>query len=351
MGKFLKSWGVLLAAIVIGVVTYFLADRYLLDREQSIRDSLLNSKSTTTVVVVATVDLAVGDPISSANMAQANMPAKHVSKNAVLPQDFSKFQGHVLKVPMSRGEPLLTHFLDGALIDRFSDLIKVGERAVTIDVDTISSNAQKLVIGDYVDVVLSANLPSPNGGEGRQRAFLPLFQRVKILAVDRHPLLSKEQDFRTQGVLVPDNEFLNYSTVTMSLDEEDANLLAFASGIGDIRFLLRNAEDLGDGDGEVLGTQSLFPSGQIQQESNIYTFLSNATSRAGNNVRNVLSVDDAVVNPALSRLALKSMPTAAIISNNFNESEQLIQSSEQTTEKKTKNEVQQTNIAQPKESN
>lgn len=244
MQDFLKSWGLLLGALVIGVVAFFVATNYLDNAERAMRENLEGMQGSTTEVVVASSDLAAGTVLSSDNLAVAELPSNHISKSVVTPEMFSEIDGSLLNVDMNSGEPLLGHFLEGVLVERFSELIKEGERAVTIEVDTYSSNAGLLSVGDYVDIFLSGSFAQApkRKSKNKKKVMVPLFQRIKVLAVDRNPLLTKEQEFRAQD-FIGDEDVFEYSSVTLALLADDADNLAFASSLGDIVFLLRSAGD------------------------------------------------------------------------------------------------------------
>lgn len=240
MNQFFKTWGLLIAALVVGGIAFFVASIYLSNRESYLRDSILGGVTQKREVVVATGEIAAGEQISSQNMAVAEVAVDHLSAAAISPADFDSYDGAILKVPMSAGEPLLVHSVEGLLIDRFSELIEEGDRAVTIEVNTLTSNAGLLSVGDFVDIFVSGTFDSESAGS--QESLLPLFQRVRVLAVDRYPLLTKEQLFRSQSLLDEESDF-DYSTVTLELAGEQANRLAYAASIGEIVFLLRNSKD------------------------------------------------------------------------------------------------------------
>ncbi|RBP51381.1 Flp pilus assembly protein CpaB [Arenicella xantha] len=246
MRDFLKSWGMLLVALVVGVLAFFTATSYLSDAEENIKRSLAGIDGETIDVVVASVDIAPGDAVSSQNLAVAQLSTANLSGAVVTPDMFDGVDGSLLKVPMSRGEPLLEHFLEGVLIERFSELLEDGQRAVTIEVDTLTSNAGLLSVGDHVDIFLSGPFAESetdgDGAKSNEEVLVPLYQRIKVVAVDRHPLLTREQDYRRQDYL-NDDEAFDYTSVTLALHADNADNLAFASSLGEIVFLLRPSND------------------------------------------------------------------------------------------------------------
>ncbi len=247
MKNFFKSWGLLLIAILVGFLAFYVAQQYLESTEESIRLSYEGKGDQMVDVVVASVDVEEGEAISPSNMSIAQLNANHLSDSAIRPDYFDQHQGSLLTVSMKSGEPLLTHFLKGRLIERFSDLLEVGERPVTLEVDTLTSNAGLLTVGDRVDIFLRGELETAEGGDdgasSGQDTMISLFQNIKVLAVDQRPLLTKEQPFHEQDFLGDDTEQFEYSSVTLAMKADDSDNLAFSSSLGDILFLLRNSND------------------------------------------------------------------------------------------------------------
>lgn len=315
MNDFFRSWGLLIIAVGLGVLAFFFTNIYLSNKEQSLRNSILGGKAAVTDVVVATVDIAPGTVIDGRNMAIATVETGHLSNFAVRPTEFNDMEGQVLKYAMSRGEPLLSHAVEGDAIERFSDLIEEGERGVTIEVNSITSNSGLLVVGDYVDIAVSGKFRKLNSGE-TEEAYVPLFQKIKVLAIDRNPLLSKDQDFRYDLVNGQDENSnrINYDTVTLSLDNEDSNLLAFASEVGDVIFFLRNSKDPSLAAPEIVTTASITLGENNNVSSGLvgsYLYLSSNT--ADQEVKTLLTLTDAVVNEELrSGSYKKSVPIAQI---------------------------------------
>ncbi len=238
----LRSWGLLLLALVLAAGAFFLARHYLESKEQAIREQMRQQGEHSRQAVVATTDLGPGDVVDASTMAVADVPAEHLSQFAVSPSDFNRFQGAVLAQPMSRGEPLLAHFVEGRATERFSDLLEVGERAVTLEVDEINSNAGMLRAGDYVDVFVRMNAEELGKGEGGDgdAILYPVQQRVRVLAAGPKRLLAREQSFVRRR---SEDDYRGYATVTVGVKRADAARLQLATELGDVLFMLRNAED------------------------------------------------------------------------------------------------------------
>ncbi len=236
-GSPVKGWGLLLIALVIAAGAFWLATRYLTNKEGLLREQIIGEKAVTSSYVVASVDLLPGDIIGPENMAVAKIVSDNISAFAITPDIFDDYDGQVIKYPMSAGEPLLSHFVAGQGIERFSDLLEKNERAITLEIDNLSSASGMLVAGDYVDLMLVMDVDDDDNVNA-EKNLRPLMQNVRVLAVDALPLVSKQQDFVALNTAVQ-----GYSSVTVGLKFSDASKLVLARDVGDIVFMLRNKDD------------------------------------------------------------------------------------------------------------
>lgn len=243
------GWILMLAAVGVGALSFFLIRQYLATQEQQFRLDVMRDRGQTEKVIVAKRSLEPGAVIRQDTMAIGEVPRQHLPGRAVLPADFTRVENRVLSRPMSAGEPLLADFVSGLLIDRFSDLLGPGERAFSLEVSALETHSGMLVPGDYID--LFALVPMENGGKGeKDKRLLPVLERVKVLAAGPEPLRAAEQSFQP----LPDKES-HYSQITVGVPLEDAERLLLAREIGEVVYLLRNARD---DQLEMSGTQRSF---------------------------------------------------------------------------------------------
>lgn len=122
----------------------------------------------------------------------------------------------------------------------------IGKRAITVPVDNISSLMGMIRPGDYVDVISLIPLPAmtAEGKQATQPAMVPLFQNVQVLAVGSH--LGRPQEAESglrrraaEEVQRQDSAPL----ITLALNPEEINLLAFVQEQGKIRLVLRSQAD------------------------------------------------------------------------------------------------------------
>jgi pilus assembly protein CpaB len=233
------SWIFLGAAILAGALAFWLSRLYLARQEEIIRHDVAGSQRNLVEVVVASKSLNAGDVVGSGSMAIGRLPAAYVSTRFVTPAHFDEMKGRVLLRAKAAGEPLMADDVAGVAVERFSDLLKPGERAVTLEVSELTSNAGLLLPGDYIDLYLMRH---PEGGDGGgARSLTPVLQDVRVLAAGPEALHAQDQQFQTL-----DQSNAHYSTITVAVNVQDAEKLVLARKAGDMAFLLRNSRDTGN---------------------------------------------------------------------------------------------------------
>ncbi|HVJ61912.1 MAG TPA: Flp pilus assembly protein CpaB [Tahibacter sp.] len=252
-----RSWGLLAGALVLGLMAFAMSAWYLQRRQVAIENELMGQQGERRQVVVALTELKPGVVISSQNMAVGEVPVKHLSAAAVTPEEFKMFDGKVLTSAMSEGEILLNHFVSGIGAERFSDLLTEGERAVTIQVDEVKSNENMLIFGDRVDLLLLTEQADENDSLKKNKVLNPLVENVRVLAVGRHALATRDADLASAQSL----DGLAYSTLTVGVTVDDASRLLLGRDLGTIVVMMRNRADTKALDGRLLDRAGLLAGG------------------------------------------------------------------------------------------
>jgi pilus assembly protein CpaB len=266
-----KTGLILIAAIGFGIAAAFMSILYLKSREAAIVESLVGEEQQMVAVVVAKQDLKKGQQISPAQFAVRELPGKFVHSNAVVVDSFNNFVGRYLVEDMSAGNSLLTSFVDEAFPVDFSDLIKKGRRAMTIQVDTDASTAGMMRPGNRIDIYVNvgtrvvgyekesaADADPLAGGDlqkvamqlagkltgpsGPSDVVLPVLQNALVLATGRDAY-AEHLDALGQPQR---RSTTNYNSITLDVTPEQAALLALAQDKGDLIGILRNRHDSGD---------------------------------------------------------------------------------------------------------
>lgn len=230
------NWILLLISLILGGVSAWATKNYFIVKEQELRSELSKDNTDMVDVVVATQELRKGDIISQQNMSVRSIQADTLPLEAIHPSQFGEIEGQMLLEPMSSGRPLLKTYLPGQRISQFSDMLKDGERAVTINIDDINSNAGMLVPSDHIDLLLSYK--DESSSEERNKLHI-LLENVTVLATGR-------QSIDVNPELV-DTLYENpnaYNTVTLALSVDDAARVSLAKLKGSFVTLLRNQNEV-----------------------------------------------------------------------------------------------------------
>lgn len=307
-----RSWGMLAGALALGGLAFLVSSWYLAQRQARMEQDLLAKQGEKRQVVVATMALQPGETIGGQNMAIAMIPVVNLSEQAVTPDEFNLFDGKVLTTRMSAGEPLLNHFVAGLGAERFSDLLRDGERAVTIQVDELKSNDSMLTFGDRVDLLLMLEDEKADAGQKKPSTLVPLLENVRVLATGKRALVTREADL--SGVQETSGSELNYSTITVGASAEDAARLLLARGLGEIVVLMRSRNDERPLNSTLLSREGLLTGAS---SAGAYEFFSGSNRDSGNlrsllrQVSSTPTRDKPETSPLPGVLAPKPAPAAA----------------------------------------
>lgn len=274
-----RSWGLLAGALVLGLLAFAMSAWYLQRRQAAIENELMSQQGERRAVVVALADLAPGTVLSAQNVAVAEVTAKHLSAAAVGPDDFQYYDGKVLTSPMSTGEVLLSHFVSGIGAERFSDLLQEGERAVTIPIDDEKSNENMLIFGDRVDLLLLTEQPDENDSQKKNTVLTPLVENVRVLAVGKHALATRDADLANAQNL--SDAGLTYSTLTIGVSVDDASRLLLGRDLGTIAVMMRNRKDEKPLDGRLIDRATLFAEGPGRTRRGGFEYFSGSQTEGG----------------------------------------------------------------------
>lgn len=293
-----KNWLLLAGAVVLAGLAFWLTHSYLKGQELRLAERLRITPEETRRIIVANRDVAQGEVVGPDTMSIREVPSANVSPSVITPQNYSDVEGHMIRYPMSPGEPLLIHYVDRPVISRFSQLLHEGERAVSFDIDSLSSISGMLMPGDYIDILVEYEEPK-QGSTETELKIKPLIQRVRVLSVDELPLLARDQVNINYG-----SHSLNYGSITVAAPYRDAVALTVARHSHGIRFLLRNEEDERIVASTAIGGYELVSdSSRSADQRSAYLYFSNNTRGMGSLA--IQSGDTAVRNSAGTNSVLR----------------------------------------------
>jgi pilus assembly protein CpaB len=231
-----KNWLLLAGAIALGGLAFFLSNKAIQDRILQIELAAKEGKKFRRVVVPIK-DLKPGDVIDENVVAAREVPEEFVNSAAVTPEQFAAISGQALTVGVKRGEPVLTTFTATRGGDLFSGILKKGRRALTFEVDEISSISGMLRAGDKIDLLLTAKPPVSGGSTvSNEKDFtFPMLSNVEVLATGQALKNSGEEGEKSRA----------YTHITLDLTPEEASKITAAKSGGKITAVLRNPTDIG----------------------------------------------------------------------------------------------------------
>ncbi|WP_153102295.1 Flp pilus assembly protein CpaB [Paraburkholderia hayleyella] len=240
-----NSWILLLAALLVaGGLTYFMY-QYLNAREATLKAEMAGKASHGIAVVVPAQDVPSGTPLASDVFVAREIAPDLVYDDMVRADSFEQFRASKLIHPVRRGLPLRTSDIDALSGRDFSDVVPIGERAVTLEIDMINSNNEMIRPGNHVDIYWVGTAKSAmdykSGPDGNDTSIQLLLPNILILATG--------QDVRPRNVGESMSNSNNpaeksaFASVTVQVPVAEAARLALAQRVGSLRLVLRNSED------------------------------------------------------------------------------------------------------------
>lgn len=228
-----KNWLLLAAAIALGGAAFYLSNQAITSRITQIEEEASRGK-TLVPVVVANRPMQSGEIIEPSAVSVRQIPAEYANQNMVTPDNFDNVVGQALLVDMGRGDALQISYTAGRGGEVFAATLQHGRRALTIEVDEISSISGMLRPGDTVDLMLTAQAGSAISGGERKDVTFPLLSNVQVLAtgqVQKGAAASGESSARA------------YAHVTLDLSPEEATRVITAKSGGRLTAVLRSPND------------------------------------------------------------------------------------------------------------
>ena len=217
-----RAIGMMVVAVLFGIVAMVLASRWLLDK----------SASTVQKVAVATTDITRGQRISPEMVRLEERPAKDVPKEAFT--DAVPLGERVVKANVLKGEIISEAKLaPSGTMGGLSALIGEGKRAITVRVNDVIGVAGFALPGNYVDIIVHMErdpADSERSARGALHVSKIVLERILVLAV-------------AQEVTRDDTKPKVVNAVTLEVTPEQAENLDLARGVGTLSLALRNQID------------------------------------------------------------------------------------------------------------
>ena len=249
--------GVLVLALFLGLLSAVLVFVYLSQSGGGGEEAAPSGQ--TKAVVVASQDIAAGTRIT-----EDMVRVKNVSSDAVVPQVLTSTDmvvGSVARFPITADEQILENRVaaGGITVPKGEEIplayiVPEGKRAMAIKVEQVVSAGGLVVPGDYVDIIMVANiksdLPPPLD---ETKLSMTILQNVEVLAVDQEVEEVVPEGSSADGTAPADGDGTvsqralidradpnpEATTVTLSVTPTEAQILAMADEKATLRLALR----------------------------------------------------------------------------------------------------------------
>ncbi|GEN44404.1 Flp pilus assembly protein CpaB [Alkalibacillus haloalkaliphilus] len=174
-------------------------------------------------VVQATQVISENQIISEEDVEVVSVPAEQVHSTAM--QSTDEIVGQIATTTIEAGEVMLEHRLRSEMDETqlVSKKVQEGYRGVSVGVDIVRSVSNLIDPEDYVDVILTYE------DDEEEDVSEVLLEEVRVLAVGRELVANAAGE-----------QFVEYSSMTLELDQSDSVELVNADERGSIHFIVHS---------------------------------------------------------------------------------------------------------------
>jgi pilus assembly protein CpaB len=232
----MRNYILLVVALLAGLVAFFLTKQQL-----QAKYAALDLQARKAKIIVAKADLTAGDVIQGSDLTVRELFVTNLGGDEFPLEEVSRIVGQKLRVSVKGGAPL--RWRDFEITDiaasggTLARTVPKTERALAVAVDAVSSVAGMIHPNDHVDIIGTFRLPVKEGDASNlDTVTLTLLQNVTVLATG-------QTIAATAGANDPRHQSA-YSSLTLSVTPEEAEMLVFAQQKGRLVFVLRNPQDV-----------------------------------------------------------------------------------------------------------
>lgn len=223
----LKGKTPLLVAIVLGVLAGAMAYLSVKKKEREVKAGW-----NLVPVLVASDNVAEGTVITYDMIAQRAVPEQFVTSSVIKPDSANYIVGQKILVPLQGGDPLLwSQFETSKAAEKLSSIVQKKGRAITISASGTQAVGGWIRPNDHIDLI--GTFRDPQSGENMA---ITLLQNVVVLATGKIT-------GTTNINLLPEGE-RSYSNISLLVLPEEAEIVTLAEGMGQLKYTLRNPEDI-----------------------------------------------------------------------------------------------------------
>lgn len=238
----MKQKIILLVALLAGIAAFVLSKKNFETFKAKFQAQFAQVR-----VVAADRNIPVGTVLVLRDIQALTVFSKSVTGRAVLPDEYTELVGKKTRVFIQKDQPILWSDVDmpygGA--GGLSGMVKPGERALAIPVDSTAAVSGHVKPNDHVDIIGTFTFPvaakggGSSAGQFSDTVTLTILQDVTVLATGH---ITSRRPSEMQGSA--DRMGSQYSSVTVGVTPREAEVLVFAHQKGRLTLSLRNREDV-----------------------------------------------------------------------------------------------------------
>lgn len=234
----------LVVSLLMGIVALLITTRYIKQKEAVLNAELqkIYAGARKVKVVVAADTIPAGTVISREDLATLDVFESAAGSHIVTPDDVNFVLGKKTVFPLKQREMLSWSFIEGGApaASGLSALVTPGLRAVSLPIGGAQAVSGMVRPSDRIDVLGTFSFPSKTRPDVMENVTLTVLQDVTVLATGQTTArqLQSGRNARTAAGS-------GYSTVTLEVSAEEAELLVFAQQMrGSLTLTLRNPGDV-----------------------------------------------------------------------------------------------------------
>jgi Flp pilus assembly protein CpaB len=259
--KELKGSRLFVIAIVCGLIAAALLVFYMKQVESKYRQAAKPKKEVMVTVVVPRANMTKGDRLTKKALASRNVPEKYLPANAILAKDFKKVANRTLLTPVQIGRPITWEAVTGTASEKFSEVVELGRRAMTIKVSRVDSFDGLLRPGDMIDLMgvfelKELGISGAGNSDVSDDAIMPVLEKVEVLEASREDLHGTRYEIKRDRNST-DGFNMEFTMITLNLSPRQVARVQIGQETGDLFAVLRHPKDTSNTNYEYLGVDLL----------------------------------------------------------------------------------------------
>jgi pilus assembly protein CpaB len=233
----MKQKGVLIVAVLVGLLAFWLTHYYLRQQRKEIYKGADRIQ-----ILAAARDLSAGTVLEFGDLGERSEFRTAVGENIFRPEDHNLVLNKKLLFSLKAREPLWWTHVDvpTRAAGGLAPMIKSGMRALSLSLGGDASVSGLVQPDDKVDILGTFSFPSRTDPTQLETVTLTILQDVTVLATGQELARQPAYAGRRGG-----RRTAHYSTVTFEVTPREAELLVFAQHVkGQLKLTLRNSEDV-----------------------------------------------------------------------------------------------------------